>query len=403
MQKHVLYILIFVICGSCHVKDDVQLPKVESEKIVLPTIKMEDKYQFFVDRFLDTINMAMDDRACPGLAITIVHDSTILALQGIGLANEQTGKPVSAETIFRLGSVSKGFAAVLTQILVKEGYLSWDDPIIKYIPEFAFRDTEQSDQITIHHLLSQSTGLPPHTFTNYLESGKDVSVILHMLEGVNTVANPGEICTYQNVTYALIEEILEKATGKPFEQLLKEKIFTPLDMKNASTSCDAIAAAEMRSSPHQFNRYEDKYMPIPYNEKYYNAISAGGINASINDMQKYLQLLLGNQPEILDAATIAQFFKPNVPSDYERKYFHRWDGLWHNSYGLGWRVFDFSGDIWAYHGGFVNGYRAEIAINQTSKVGICMLFNASCGLPDYAMKVFFERFNQDRVCRQEQL
>ncbi|HMS70683.1 MAG TPA: serine hydrolase domain-containing protein, partial [Saprospiraceae bacterium] len=198
MQKHVLYILIFVICASCHVKDDVQLPEVVTEKIVLPSIKMEDKYQFFVDRFLDTINMAMADRACPGLAITIVHDSTILALQGIGLANEQTGKPVSAETIFRLGSVSKGFAAVLTQILVKEGYLSWDDPIIKYIPEFAFRDTEQSDQITIHHLLSQSTGLPPHTFTNYLESGKDVSEILHMLEGVNTVANPGEICTYQN-------------------------------------------------------------------------------------------------------------------------------------------------------------------------------------------------------------
>lgn len=388
---------------SCKDNDKALLTEAQPMHIQKSVIPAEDVFMEFAQQFADSLEWSMYVHGCPGLAVAIVHDTNTLIKKGFGVENANTGYRVNINSVFRLGSVSKGFAAVLTQILVKEKYFNWDDQVIKYVPEFKLKTQEQTDKVTIKNLLSQSTGLPPHTFTNQIENGLSLEQIIPMLENVNLVADTGQICTYQNVTYAIIEKVIESATGKSFEELLKEKIFIPLGMENASMDCEQMWLAKSKASPHKFDRNLESYVPAEYNEKYYNIISAGGVNASIADMDKYLKLLMGKYPEILEREALEKFFIPVVSSGYERKYFHRWEDLVHDYYALGWRVFDYNGERWIYHGGFVNGFRAEVAINLKYDLSICMLFNSTCHLSDLATKMFFDQFIEYNYCQRQQL
>ena len=388
---------------ACNEKVSVDLPPNTAPLKRYSTVTITDPFQPMADAFADSIETAMFVEGCPGLAITIIHDSKTLIQKGFGIENANSNSKIDTNTVFRLGSVSKGFAAILTHILVKEKYLSWDDKVTKYVPDFKLGTGDQTDKITIKTLLSQSTGLPPHTFTNQIENGLSLDQVIPMLADVKTVADTGKICTYQNVAYAVIEKVIEGATGKSFESLINEKVFLPLSMKTASTNCESMWRAEKKATPHRFNRQTEMYEASEFNEKYYNAISAGGINASIADMNNYLGLLLGQHKEILDREQLDAFFQPVVQSDYERRYFHRWDNLDHNYYARGWRVFDYNGERWMYHGGFVNGFRSEIALNPKYGIGICILFNSTCKLTDYSMKMFFDEFIHYNYCEKQQL
>lgn len=394
--------------AACFVVASTESVQPESEKVVQievakPKISQPDPFEDFAKKFADSIEWAMYYENCPGLAITMVHDSVSLMQRGFGFENTNSRSLIDSSTVFRLGSVSKGFAAVLSEILVKEGAFNWDDKVIDYIPQLRLKSDEQTQKLTIKNLLSQSTGLPPHTFTNQIEAGLDIDQIIPMLSDVQLVAESGKICTYQNVAYALIEKVIEAATGKTYAGLLQEKIFQPLGMSSASTDCESMWHSSKKASPHKFDSRAQTFKPMEFNEKYYNIVSAGGVNASISDMNKYLQLLLGKHPEILNENDLTNFFEPIVESGYERKYFHRWQDLTHDYYALGWRVFDYNGERWLYHGGFVNGFRSEIAINQKHRFGMCMLFNSTCSLTNQATKLFFDQFIHYVNCEKPQL
>ncbi|HCM77931.1 MAG TPA: hypothetical protein DIS90_16225, partial [Cytophagales bacterium] len=137
-----------------------------------------------------------------------------------------------------------------------------------------------------------------------------------------------------------------------------------------------------------------KWKTIPVSPTYYNTAPAGGINASITDMAKFLVALLGHRENAISQTTINQLFAPEVRATAKNRNFNRWSRIKKSYYGLGWRILNFKEDTLAYHGGYVNGYRSEIAVHPTKKIAICVLANGPGGFSDHAIPAFFNTFDK---------
>ena len=338
------------------------------------------------------VAQAFEETGVPGAAVVLVHDTSVLVMQGLGLRDMATTDSVDVHTVFRLGSVSKGFASVLAGTLVDRGQLDWSDKVQAYVPDFVLSSSEQARRVTIKHLLSHTTGLPYHTYTNLIEYGEDIPSVASRFSGVPLIAPEGEIYSYQNAAFGLIEEVARTATGKTYPSLVIARLLSPLNMRDASVTYDGITGDPNRAKPHV--RTTRSWRAYPVSDTYYNAVSAGGINASIADMAPWLQLLLGNRPDVISAAALDTIFTPVVKTKNEGRYFRSWSQVQEAYYGLGWRVLDCGPDTLVYHGGYVNSYRSEIAVNRREKLAVCVLASVPGQFTGRCIRGAFELYEQ---------
>lgn len=339
------------------------------------------------DHFLNHI---VDSLKSPGAAVALVYNGEIMLLKGYGVTKAGEHDTIDIHTVFRLGSVSKGFASVLTGILVQEGSLQWNDRICCYVRDFKLADTASSSKITIRNILNQTTGLPEHTYTDMLDNGFDYEQIKGSLVNIKPIAKPGELYTYQNVAYSLIGDVLYQASGKHYNLLLAEKIFDPLHMDDASADFQTFYTNSNSAMPHL--RAGSSWKVRPKNSRYYSASPASGINASASDMAKWLLALTGYAPDIVPFQTLTEISHPNIETPKKAQYRRYWKNLDHTYYGLGWRVFNVSGHSIVYHGGYVEGFRAEVAFDPGSKLGIAVLFNANTPVASQCIPLFINSF-----------
>ena len=323
---------------------------------------MDESMARYLAEFEETFKAGMNEKKIPGASIVIVKDGRVVFQKGFGV--RENGKPqrVNEHTVFRLGSVSKGFASVLTGVLADEGIVSWDDPVTNYVKDFQLYDPGQTGRVRIRHLLSHTSGLPRHAYTNLVEDGLSMDRIIPRLREVPLIAKEGEQLAYQNATYSVIEKVLENQTESDFNTLLQEKLFKPLSMDHASSTYEGIREAENRALPHVYVSRSRGRAPISISRKYYNAVSSGGINASASDMGKWLLMLTGHHPEVISEESLNKLSEP-IATLNNRRFSRHWDDVNRSYYGLGWRVLDNHGQKIVYHGGYVNGYRSEIAFS----------------------------------------
>lgn len=349
----------------------------------------------FTREFEKEINDLMRSSNTPGAAIAIVKDSTIVYLKGFGLKSSSTpGDSVNAHTAFRLASVSKSFASFLTGIVVEENKLSWQDAVIKYVPEFQLKSPEQTAALTITHVLSHTTGLPYHTYTNMIEEGIELNVMLGMLKDVNPSSSVGKEYSYQNVAYSVIGEVIKNATGKTYEQMMTEKVFGPLRMKDASMNYASLVGNQNIARPHRLAGR--KWVPTKINNTYYNVGPAGGINASISDMAQWMVALLGHRQDVITKETLEHLYSPAIVARSKNRNYRKYQRPQHSYYGLGWRVIHYPKDTIVYHGGYVTGYRSEIGLNPTAGIAVCILANAPGELADNTVPMFFNLYEKYR-------
>lgn len=344
----------------------------------------------FIDNYENHLKTFFNANGIPGAAVTIVKGDSIAYLTGFGVREKGKSDQVDAETLFRIGSLSKGFASVAVGILVEEGLLSWDERLVDILPNFALRDTEQGQRITVRHILSHSTGLPRHTFTNLVEDGLPLDEIMGRFSEVKLLGQEGKSFGYQNATYSLIQLVVQAKTGKTYEEILREKIFAPGRLLTASTDGETFENSSNHAMPHRRMPGED-YQPVPLNNKYYSASAAGGVNASVTDMAQWLKIVLGGRPDIIQQATLDELFTPVIETP-KHEYFDSWEGVEKSSYGMGWRVLDFEGRRLAYHGGLVNQFRCEIALDLENNTGICLLFNTQSFYARIAVPSFLHMY-----------
>ena len=336
----------------------------------------------------------MAESSCVGLSIGVIHKGNIVLMEHFGSKVKGTGQEINDETVYRIGSVSKGFAGILASKLIQEGKFKLSDPVNKYIPELKIKTKSIMDTITIRDILSHTTGYIQHAFSNLVDDNISMDRIIQAMNRYPLKDRVGKVYNYQNATFALIEKVIENTTGLTYEEALREYIFSPLGMNNSSASYETMTNCTNNCVGHKPAGRHNNFITTPLKPHYYNAPSAGGINSSLSDMVLWLKAIMGYQPDVLNEEVRMRAFSPYVFTTNAPKYFNRWSNLQESAYGLGWRILRFDNRVLVYHGGLVNGFRAEIAFDPGSEWGMVALFNSTCSYCNKIVPTFFETKDQ---------
>jgi len=323
------------------------------------------------DEFVDA---AMKSWGVPGLAIAIVKDGQVVLAKGYGLRNVEKKLPVTPDSIFAIGSSTKAFTTMALGILVEEGKLSWDEPVVTYLPRFRLHDEVASKRMTPRDLVTHRSGLPRHDLVWY-----NAKLTRQELVDRLPFLEPNEDFRvkfqYQNLMYLTAGHLSAEVAGMPWEEVLRTRILNPIGMKNSN-----FAVAESQKSSDFASPYtlKDKTaIDIPF--RVIDTVGpAGSINASVNDMTKWLQLHLGGGTvdgrRIVAARQIQDMHRPQMV-------IQSFPGLADDpeiqqlSYGLGWFVESYRGKKRVHHGGNIDGFSAMVALMPDDGVGVVVLTN----------------------------
>lgn len=326
-----------------------------------------------------------------GLAASIVSGDEVVLERGIGYADWNEHKPVTPETVFRVASLSKAFAATMAGVLVEEGALRWDLPVTTEMPTFTLADESASERLTVRDILSHRVGLPRNTHDLLLEQAEPYPLLVERLKEVPMTCPVGECYGYQNIAFSLIGDIIYARTGNFFHRLVEKRLFHPLGMDTATYGLAELQSASSWARPHVRARGGGFRSFIP-NENYYRVAPAAGANASLRDLQKWLMAQMGNHPDVLSPELLAELHRPQVKTAREMQTSPwRRERLLAAEYALGWRVYDYAGQNLIFHAGAVQGYRALIGFLPEHEVGLVMMWNSETAIPVGLLPMFLDR------------
>jgi CubicO group peptidase (beta-lactamase class C family) len=262
-------------------------------------------------------------------AVLAAKDGKVLFKKGYGMANIELGVPNTPEMKFQIGSITKQFTSTAILQLEEKGLLSLDDPITKHLPDYP---KETGDSITIHHLLSHTSGIPNYTSMPGVMDNKALAVsvedLLAIFKDEPLDFEPGEKYDYSNSNYIVLGAIIEKLTGKAYEDYIQENIFNPLGMVNSGYDHrDRImknrAAGYSEDENGDLINAEFVHMSSPY--------AAGALYSTVGDMFIWDQALYGEK--LLKKSSLERMFTP-VKGNYgygwviDEAYGHK--HIWHN-------------------------------------------------------------------------
>jgi beta-lactamase class C len=299
----------------------------------------------------------------------------------------QSGAPIDVDTVFRLASVSKTFTSMLMAKYVAQKQLDWQIPVGQLVPEFS--NLNANNQLELQHIIGQSSGYTPNAYDNLIEANYSVKRVLTMLAELKPLCQPGQCYTYQNSLFAVVDSYFNQHHSS-YSQALTQTLLQPLNMPNASVGKTALQASKKWAKPHvAISR--NRWRLASVRDDYYRYSPAAGVNASMRDMVIWMRALLGEAPQVVSPDLIAQVTQPRTKSKKEI-YRRQWrEFLSDAHYGLGWRVYNFAGHTLNYHGGWVQGYRADVAFSPEYGVGYVMLMNAESNLINEFTPEFWAR------------
>lgn len=311
----------------------------------------------------------------PGAAIVIVVDGKVVLQKTYGYRRQVDREPITPDTLFRLASVSKTFASAVATLLVEDRSIDWHTPIRTRLNHLEFKDDDLGNAITLHHLMSQSTGLMPHAYTNLVEDNMSYQRILGKLDRVDFVCAPGECYGYQNVVFSLVGDLVQETQKTDYASFVEQRLFVPLKMRRASIGLDAFVNDTDAADPHVWNGKD--WVSVRTTPHYYHIAPAAGVNASISDMREWLLAQLGHKPAVLRPELLDQMQAGVIPTTRHQAHYRYRKELGNVHYGLGWRVFDYADQPgYVHHGGYVKGMRSEMVFNRQLQTGMVFLTNS---------------------------
>lgn len=324
----------------------------------------------------------------PGYAFVFYQQGETPKVYVYGKTHDD-GDPITENTVFRLASVSKTFTGLLSAKLVEQDRLRWETPVGEMLPDIAFKG-DNSARLQLQHIVGQSSGFMPNAYDNLIEADYSLTRVLKALGELDPICKPGDCYTYQNALFGALDYFLITQNSS-YHRLLQTELFTPLGMRTASAGKGGLLASKEWARPHiaiARNRWREGMVE----SNYYRFAPAAGVNASIRDMTVYLQALLGEFPTVVSDEMVKTVTTPRVETRRET-YRRGWrDHLNSAHYGLGWRIYDFDGHRINYHGGWVKGYRADVAFVPEYGAGYVMLTNAESNMINTTTAEFWERY-----------
>jgi beta-lactamase class C len=287
------------------------------------------------------------------------------------------GANISVDTVFRLASVSKTFTSMLMAKYVEQHRLQWQQPLDQMVPDYTFSGFGKNT-LQLQHIVGQSSGFMPNAYDNLIEANYPLGKVLTMLSELKPLCAPGECYTYQNTLFGILEEYF-KQHHSSYGQALDQELIKPLHLPNASVGKNSLLASEHWAKPHVAVG-KRSWRSVSVRDDYYQYSPAAGVNASMRDMVLWVRALLGEFPQVLNEGLVETVTTPLIESKREI-YRREWRQYLRDAhYGLGWRIYDFNGHKLNYHGGWVQGYRADVAFTPDYQVGYVMLMNAESNL-----------------------
>lgn len=330
------------------------------------------------DRFDATFAAVLEREHIPGGAYAIVSEGRILHAVGHGRRSVDGDAPVGADTVFRIASLSKTFAAQLTAQLVQEGRLHWDDPLDRFVPELQFKRKDTAGRLQLQHLLGQSTGIVSNAYDNLLDADTPLERILPQFRQLEPLCEPGRCYTYQNVLFGMIEPALQHATRQPYAELVQQRLFQPLGMTHSTVGMQPYLAAADRAEPHV--RRNGSWVVSDVQAGYYQVAPAAGVNASARDLGRWLLAQLGHYPQVVSPQAVETLTRSRVRTqrDLSRR---GWKALLTDAhYGLGWRIYRIGDEEIYLHSGWVKGFVADLSYSRRHQTGLVLLLNAEAGV-----------------------
>lgn len=341
----------------------------------------------WVDDFAKEMKAIAKKKKLPGLAFVMVAPNQPTRFEFYG-KTDKSGTLIDKETVFRLASVSKTFTAVFMAKQVKEKKLTWQNSLQELLPDYKF-DNYTDTPILLQHIIGQSTGFIPNAYDNLIEANYKLPRVLQHLEKLDSLCKPGICYTYQNTFFGVLEEYyrLQKTT---FADEITNSIITPLKMPTASVGRKALMASKKWAKPHAAID-KNKWVSVRVKNNYYKYSPAAGVNASAADMEIWLKAMLLEYPDIIDKSMIDSLIKTRVKTKREM-YRREWrKQLKDAHYGLGWRIYNVDDIEIIYHGGWVQGYRADIAFSPELGVGYALLMNAESNAINELTATFWKK------------
>ena len=304
--------------------------------------------------------------------------------KGFGYADIKNKIPVTPDTKFRIGSVTKQFTAAAILKLQENNLLSVNDKLSKFIPDFP-----RGDEVTIHHLLTHTSGI--HSYTGKNDFIKRVTKTISPDTLVNEIKrdlydfNPGEKMLYNNSGYFLLGYIIGKVSGKPYETYLKETFFQPLGMENTGVHYAGIKLKnEAKGYAGNNNKYDEA---INWDMSWAGA--AGAIYSTVDDLMKWNEALYGGK--VLTKKSLDAALTPAVLKNGEQPSM---------KYGYGLMMGKFRGEDIISHGGGLHGFVTQLAYYPEEKLTVVMFSNTAEPEVNFDPNKIAEAFLWDKMDKQ---
>lgn len=304
----------------------------------------------------------------PGLALGVVRDDDVIYLKGYGVAGPD-GRVVTPQTPFIIGSLSKSFTALAVMQLVEAGKIDLDAPVTHYLPWFRTDDPAASAQITVRHLLYQTSGLPVYEgrrgFVDDEQGAAALETAVRQLASVTLSHPPGQTYEYANENYTVLGQIIRVVSAHSYEDAIREQIFAPLQMFHSAAALTDPAVSDVASG----HRYWFGW-PVAFDAPYPRGMTpAGYLISSAEDMAHYLIAQLNggvyHDQRVLSAQGIATLHAPGARMDDS------------SSYAMGWAVHGQPGGLTIEHAGDVSNFHSDVLLLPDQKIGIVILMNVN--------------------------
>lgn len=317
------------------------------------------------------IQYEMDRNSVAGLSIALVDDQRIIWAQGFGYADIEKKTPATADTLYRIASISKLFTDTAAMQLAEQGKIDIDQPLRNYLPGFEIKTRyPNAGEITPRQLMTHHSGLPRDRLKGFMNPHPaSYATVVADIRDEYLAYPPGRVFSYSNLGIELLGNAIQAQSGIPFADYMRESVLAPLDMSNSSFATD------LSPSPLMAKGYLGRAQAI---EPPMRDVPAGGLNSSVNDLSHFMSMVFaggtyGNH-RILKAETLAEMLRPQnaaVPLDFDFRI------------GLGWMLnpagmpmLENAGPVAGHNGGLLL-FRSQLYILPGHKLGVVVLSNSS--------------------------
>jgi serine beta-lactamase-like protein LACTB len=332
--------------------------------VAQPLTAPAEKYAAAVAALEPLIEEQVKEKRLPALSIALVDDQQIVWARGYGFQDAAKKIPATAETVYRVGSVSKLFTDIAVMQLVEQKKLDLDAPLVKYIPDFKPAVTPEQKPITLRMLMAHRSGLirePP--VGNYFDPTEPtLKASVASLNGIGLIYPPGEKIKYSNAAVGLVGYTLQKTQREQFEKYVQRTVLDAIGMP--SSSFEPTPAVKAKLADAVMWTYHGREFPAPTFEL--GITPAGCMYSSVNDLAKFHSCLFAGgkigDKQLIKPETLTEMFTPQFPAKADTR-----------GFGLGFMIGELNGKKRIGHGGAIYGFATEWAALPEQKLGVVVV------------------------------